>query len=341
MRIVKRVLLGLVVIAIAVVAGGAVYQVSASSQDAKHFPMPGERVDIGGRSLHLVCKGDGATTVLLENGLTGNYSAWLLVQNALAPRAKVCSYDRAGLGWSDTSPNATRAEFVAADLDKLREAAGLRGPTILVGWSAGGVFIRHYYHAHPDGIVGLVFVDSSHEQQGNRLPSGEEMAKVQRDNMALLGWCKRLAWTGAVRISGAMAEAATAQHMPESIRGESVAMSNRTDYCTGVVHEIDGFQADVSSAEPPRTLGDLPLVVLTRGLPSSASEFPVPISQELLDQQDRVWAELQVELAALSSRSSHRTVANSGHAIPIQAPEAVVAAVNDLLDGTVGAPAAP
>ena len=85
-----------------------------------------------------------------------------------------------------------------------------------------------------------------------------------------------------------------------------------------------------------RPLGDLPLVVLTRGRPNKASELPVPVSQELLDEQDRIWKELQQELAALSGASSHRIVPNSGHSIPIDAPDAVVAAVNDLLDGAVG-----
>jgi pimeloyl-ACP methyl ester carboxylesterase len=337
MRFVKWIVMGLAVIAVVAVAGGAVYQMQAMSEDELRFPMPGERIDIGGRSLHLVCVGEGTTTVLLENGLTGNYSAWLLVQSALAPRAKVCSYDRAGLGWSDGSRNPTRAEFVAADLHALRKAAKLDGPTILVGWSAGGVFARRYYHEHPDGIVGLVLVDSSHEQQRHRLPSGEEMEKMEAESAALLGWCRRLAWMGAVRISGAMEAAAIAQRIPDTIRAESVAMSNRTDYCTGVTHEVEGFRDDVSADTPPRSLGALPLIVLTRGRPNQASEFPVPVSQALLDEQDRIWKELQNELAALSSASRHRIVPNSGHSIPIDAPDAVVTAVNDLLGGTVRA----
>src|SRR4030095_2029766 len=245
-RILKRVLLGLVVLVIAGMAVGAIYQSVATSRDAKRFTMPGEHIDIGGRALHLSCKGDGPTTVLLENGLTANYTTWLQVQSGLAARAKVCSYDRAGLGWSDPSPNPTRAEFVAADLYALRAAAGVQGPTMLVGWSAGGVFIRRYFREHPDGIVGMVFVDSSHEQQRNRLPSGEEMQSFERNNLALLAWCRRLAWGGIVRVSGAMDAAAIAQHVPEAVRPESVAMSNRTGYCTGVSTEIAGFQADVS-----------------------------------------------------------------------------------------------
>ena len=97
-------------------------------------------------------------------------------------------------------------------------------------------------------------------------------------------------------------------------------------------HEMQGFEADISQADPPASLGDLPLVVLARGRASSAKDFPTPVSQAELDQVDQRWSTLQSELAALSTRSSHRIVKESGHAIPIQGPAAVVEAVRELID---------
>lgn len=323
--------------ALAVLLGvvGAAYQWFASRGDAKRFPMPGERVDIGGRSLHLYCSGDGPVTVLLENGLGGSYPSWRLVQPGIAKFARVCNYDRAGMGWSDPSDSPTQAEFVAGDLHSLVNAAALKPPFVLVGWSAGGLFIRRYLQDHPEGIVGMVFIDSSHEQQRHRLVEPGDPEQHRRQVEYQLGACRALAWTGAVRISGVMKQMAAPLHMPADLEDETVAMENRTNYCRGVAREMQGFEHDVSQAEPPASIGDMPLVVLTRGRATSPKDFPTPVSQDFLDQLDQTWLALQNELAALSTRSSHRIVKNSGHAIPIQAPEAVVAAVRDIVNGRI------
>jgi pimeloyl-ACP methyl ester carboxylesterase len=294
--------------------------------------MPGQRVDIGGRSLHLYCSGEGPVTVLLENGLGGNYAAWRLVQPSIAQFARVCNYDRAGMGWSDPSDRPTRAEFVTDDLHKLVSVAGLKPPFVLVGWSAGGVFVRRYYADYPGGVIGMVLVDSSHEQQRHRLADPGNAAQQQRTANQQLMVCRALAWTGVVRASGAMKEMAAPLHMPADQEAEMIAMENRTNYCAGIAHESHGFEYDVSQASPPTSLGDLPLVVLTRGRASSPKDFPTPLSQAALDEIDQSWLTLQNELAVLSTHSAHRSIKDSGHAIPIQAPAAVVDAVRDIVD---------
>ena len=337
MKLIARVLRYLAVLLVGLGAVGATYQWRASASDAKRFPMPGERVDIGGRSLHLYCSGNGPVTVLLENGLGGNYAAWGLVQPAIAKFARVCNYDRAGMGWSDPSDRAARAEFVSDDLHRLVNAAGLKPPFVLVGWSAGGVFVRRYYRDYPDGIIGMVFVDSSQEQQRHRLSEPGNTETHRREAEFQLAACRALAWTGAVRASGVMKQMAAALHMPADLESEMVAMENRTNYCSGVAHEMQGFEHDVSQSDPPASLGDLPLVVLTRGRASSSKDYPTPVSQSQLAQLDQSWTTLQNELAALSSRSLHRIAKDSGHAIPIQAPDVVVAAVRDIIDARITA----
>jgi pimeloyl-ACP methyl ester carboxylesterase len=217
----------------------------------------------------------------------------------------------------------------------LLTAKQIGGPLVLVGWSAGGVFVRDYYATHPDGVVGIVFVESSHEQQRDRLFDAETAAKNRHDALSSLDLCRALAWSGAVRLSGTMRKLSEPLHLPDELRDEVVAMENRTAYCSGVEHETVGFDADITRTEPPRPLGDLPIVVLTRGMKSSAQSMAVPMSQEALDRADQNWFTMQNELAALSTRSSHRIVPNSGHAIPLQAPDAVVSAVRDIVDGRI------
>ena len=332
MTILRKVLRYAVIVVVALGAVGATYQWLASRADEQRFPMPGERVGIGGRSLHLYCSGHGATTVLLESGLGGDASAWRPVQAGIAPFARVCSYDRAGLGWSDPSDRPTRASNVTDDLHRLLVAKNIGAPFVLVGWSAGGVFVRNYYATYPDGVIGMVLVESSHEQQRDRLDGPEAAVKALRDSLRSLALCRALAWSGAVRLSGTMAKIQAPLHLSADVGDEIIAMENRTGYCTGVAGETRDFDADISQPDPPRSLGDLPLVVLTRGLKSSAKDMPVPVSQDYLDRADKNWFSMQDELAALSTHAAHRVVPNSGHAIPLQAPDSVIDAVRDIVD---------
>ena len=181
----------------------------------------------------------------------------------------------------------------------------------------------------------MVFVDSSQEQQRHRLAEPGNTEAHRREAEFQLGACRALAWTGLVRALGVMQQMAAPLHMPEDLESTMVAMENRTNYCSGVAHEMQGFEHDVSQADPPASLGDLPLVVLTRGRASSPKDYPTPVSQAQLEQLDQNWTTLQNELAALSTHSSHRVVQHSGHAIPIQAPEAVVGAVSDIVNGRI------
>ena len=126
------------------------------------YPPPGRLVDIGGRRFHLNCSGRGTPVVILLAGGGAFSIDWALVQPHLAGTTRVCSYDRAGLGWSDPGPAEETVEQTVADLHRLLQAAHERGPYVLVGASIGGIYIRGYQHAFPHDVAGLVFANSSH-----------------------------------------------------------------------------------------------------------------------------------------------------------------------------------
>ena len=131
--------IGLVaILAIAIVAG-AIYQSASSASDSKNYPPPGQLYDVGDNKLHLYCTGEGSPTVILEAGAGSPSLAWFLVQEKVAEFTRVCSYDRAGFGWSEPASGLLSTHQVAANLHGLLEAAGVPGPYVLVGHSAGGV----------------------------------------------------------------------------------------------------------------------------------------------------------------------------------------------------------
>jgi hypothetical protein len=156
------------VLALAVI--GAVYQAVATEIDQRAYPPPGEMVDIGGHRLHIDCVGQGSPTVILESGL-GNMSAdWANVQPEVAKTTRVCTYDRAGTGWSEPGPEPRDPQQIARELHTLLGNARIDGPYVLVGQSFGGLFVRMYAARFPQEVEGMVLVDASHPDMWTRLP---------------------------------------------------------------------------------------------------------------------------------------------------------------------------
>src|SRR5688500_4633460 len=130
-RILRRVVLGLggVFTLIASLAlAGAAYEAIASRGDARAYPPPGQVVDVGGYRLHLHCVGTGSPTVVLDAGLGGSSLDWSLVQPEIGQTTRVCAYDRAGMGWSDSSPQPRTPGVIARELHTLLTNAGIEGP---------------------------------------------------------------------------------------------------------------------------------------------------------------------------------------------------------------------
>ena len=125
------------------------------------YQPPGRLIDIGGRKLHLYCSGKGTPTIILVAGGGAFSIDWGLVQPKIAEHTRVCSYDRAGLPWSDSGPADETVEQTIGDLHTVLRAAGERPPYLLVGASIGGIYIRAYQRAFPKEVAGLVFTNSS------------------------------------------------------------------------------------------------------------------------------------------------------------------------------------
>jgi pimeloyl-ACP methyl ester carboxylesterase len=146
----------------AVITCGLLITASLRSQPlAQLHQPPGRLIDIGGRKLHLECQGNGSPTVILEAGGDAYSIDWTFVQPRVAQQTRVCSYDRAGLGWSDAGPADDTVEQTVADLHTLLKVAQEKPPYILVGASVGGAFIQAYQYVYPREVAALVFSNSS------------------------------------------------------------------------------------------------------------------------------------------------------------------------------------
>jgi Alpha/beta hydrolase family len=138
-RWLRYLLTGFLGLLIALVCAGAIYEAIESHRDRLRFHPPGRMVDIGGYRLHLYYTGEGSPAVILEAGGGNPWLSWYKVQPQAAQFTQVCSYDRAGLGWSDPSPKPRTTKVTAEELHTLLHNAGIAGPFVLVGHSLGGI----------------------------------------------------------------------------------------------------------------------------------------------------------------------------------------------------------
>jgi len=149
-----RIVVGSIVLLVTMLIGWVwLFGAKAKARLAAKYPAPGKLVDVGGYRLHLNCQGQGGPTVVMESG-NGNFSLnWGRVPREVAKFTRVCTYDRAGLGWSDRSPQPRTAHNLVADLHTLLARSGVEPPYVLVGHSLGGMLMRLYAHEHPDQVV--------------------------------------------------------------------------------------------------------------------------------------------------------------------------------------------
>ncbi len=278
---------------------------------------PGRLLDVGGIRLHLHCTGSGSPTVVIDGG-AGTWSIfYAYVQKALAPEVRVCTYDRAGLGWSDVGPLPRTSARMAEELHHLLHAAGVSPPLLLVGHSLGGYTVRVYQHRYPEEVGGLVLVDAAHEDQWERLPP--EWAAGMPAQVAWLRERAARAQRGEVSEKDVRPGPFTA-HAPEW-RGAHVAAQLTPTLYLGVAHENEGaFQ---SAREVARgSLGALPLVVLT-----ARRSFETFAGAGLdIEPANRVWLDLQRELAGLSTNAV-QLFSDADHALHGSDPDAIVNAV--------------
>ena len=162
---------------------GASYEVIAAAGDARRYPAPGQLVDVGGYRLHIQCVGAGSPTVVLDAGLSGSSLDWSLVQSELGSTTRVCAYDRAGMGWSDTGPQPRTPRQIADELHTLLTNAGIAEPYVLVGHSLAGKNVRLFTIMHPDQVAGMVLIDARSEYVDANTSPAEEQA-FQRANAA-------------------------------------------------------------------------------------------------------------------------------------------------------------
>jgi pimeloyl-ACP methyl ester carboxylesterase len=257
--------------------------------------MPGRLVDVGGHKLHISCTGTGSPTVVLEGGLgelSTMMAAW--VAPNIAATTRVCVYDRAGRGWSESAGSLQDGVQVATDLRTLLHRAGEPGPYVLAGHSAGGIYVLDFAETFPREVAGIALLDSMHPEQYERMGSWPAFYEMFRRASAVLPSLSRLG-VGRVLYGTQYGD------LPAPQRDQERAFLSTPRHNRSVRDEFHMIRTAMGQAAGLRSLGDLPLAVVTARRGAEAD-----------------WLVLQDDLATLSTNSVHRLLDDATHAMVVE-----------------------
>ncbi len=275
---------------------------------------PGRLVDMGGRSLHLDCRGTGAPTIVLEAGAAEGWYSWYPIHDALAREFRTCAYDRAGFGFSDARPGPRTVAGLLADLHELLQRAGEKPPFVLVGHSLGGSLVLKYYVAHPEDVAGLVLVDSPHPDRSVERPAPMQKLIDELNE-------KRPKQLAEWRQTGNWPEMWAPDVLPRDLRKTVLRLSASQKWWEARYAEgrmSDG--GDPIPAEKRRI--DVPLAVIA----ANRWDKPEGWSDETLAKYMRDRQELHADLAS-RAEGAELILMETGHHVHHEQPQVVIDAV--------------
>jgi pimeloyl-ACP methyl ester carboxylesterase len=308
--------------------------------DDPAYTRPQRMVEVEpGRRLNLYCVGKGSPSVVFDSGLTDETVVWARVQPIIAAHTQACSYDRAGSGFSDPGNRAGDSANNVDDLHRMLAAADIMPPYVLVGHSYGGMNVRLYADLHPADVAGMVLIDPSEEdwvQSVWKLDS-QQRTYEQYHSQLEPGWqaqreCVKAAEAGFVHGSDVYKQCVPAPdpRYSDAINAAYLKVHLTPAYQTATaaenesVHEASANQVRAAW----RWLGDMPLIVLAS---SPRTKLRPDETQEHMDAVNRVHLFLFDQMALQSKRGLVRVVPDSEHNIQLTQPDAVNAAILEVL----------
>jgi pimeloyl-ACP methyl ester carboxylesterase len=290
-------------------AVGGVYETYRETSDPTEAAMPGRLIDVGGHRLHIDCTGTGSPTVVLEAGLgevSPMMASWLAPD--LASTTRVCVYDRAGRGWSESASGPQDGEQVATDLHRLLQNAGISPPYVMAGHSAGGIYVLNFAKLYPNDVAGVGLLDSMHPQQYDRMASWPGFYEMYFRASAVMPTLARLG-VGRAVYGTAFGD------LPEPQRDQEREFLATPRHNRSLRDEFHMIRTAMNQAAQLRTLGDIPLAVVTAELG-----------------HDSDWPPMQDDLTSLSSNSVHRYLPDATHQMVVEDEDPARQASEAILD---------
>ena len=300
-----------------------------------HNSVPGNFYTVDGRLLHLYCSGTGSPTIAIEAGASANSLGWQGVQPKLSQLTRVCTYDRAGHGWSQPRAGPRDAETIVRELHALLDQAGVPRPVVLTGHSAGGLYVREYAREFPAEVAGVALIDSSSPEQIDELPGWRQSYEADKLDFARqLRWEELRVWSGWERLMGNCRD--TPSPELRHLAGQYDAEMCRPEYVGGEDAEFLYFETTCKQAARLTSFGNIPLLILSQDPDRQRDGMTAKAIAELL-----VWAREQEALKSLSPLSWRVIARGAGHGVQHDRVDVVVREMTRLIGYLRGGPTPP
>jgi len=265
------------------------------SNDNARRPLspPGRMIEVQGHVMHMLASGMGKPTVVLEAGASGYFGAWEWVQQEVGKETRVISYDRAGLGFSESAAGMRDAGSIVRELKALLERSGEQPPYILAGHSYGGLLVLKFAQLFPDETAGLVLVDPSHPDQIER---SDELRRSMHYLRRFFHFASLASKFGVIRLTRVLAKMTDGLSDVERTRGREFFASAR--HLKSAARELDAWNETAVQTRTIR-LGNLPITILSADEPRVAWVKDFQAMHE--------------EMTGLSTRTFHRIVPGVEH----------------------------
>lgn len=310
--------------------------VQAQDGDSDLPPAPGELIDVGGYSLHLYCTGEGGPAVILDAGL-GDWSINMAnLQEQIAEFTQVCTYDRAGYGWSDEGPEPRTSQQIVDELAALLENGEVEPPYILAGHSFGGVNVLMFAAQHPELVEAVVLLDASHPEQMDAL-------NAEVPEIVALEESAAVAYQGMLEM--AEAGAPVPQEMLDAFRPQGITDEQfeiwsqvvvQPKSLRAMINELASLNDSLAQAQEVDTLGDIPLVVIAHGVKlgdmmTDEDLAAMGVTREIMDTYEALWRGFQEDYLTYSTDSTLVIADQSHHYVYVTQPDLVVEAIQELI----------
>lgn len=292
-----------------------------------------QRVNIGGFSLHIHCTGmnnHNGPTVVLDSALGLPGRSWILVQREVEKFARVCSYDRAGYGLSDSSPNPRTSKSMAEELHSLLKKSKIDGPYLLVGNSLGGINIMTFAALYPNDVYGLILADSSHPDQYDLLASIPSPKQSMR-NKVIQFFRDHSTYIDYLFDRYETNKRPKPKLFLEDEWQKQLSLKRSYKYFNATSAELKLFNDSLLALKKMNlNINDKPLVIITAGKiyepPGGDPEY-IKAYNEL----QQKWILLQKQFTKLSTNCKHIIAENSGHLIPEDEPEIIIKTIKEII----------
>lgn len=288
---------------------------------------PGVMVDVGGFCLHAIVRGQGTPTVVFESGLGGCALQFGPLQRAVSAYTRTVAYDRAGQAWSEVSPNTRTPSNIGGELRTMLSRLNIEPPYVWVGHSFGGLLARMYAGMYPEETAGVVLLDSSNVEQYASFPSMDKAVSQLANGVRLLKLLGRL---GLGKQLTKMSLGSALNSLPKDELHAFLTATSQPNHNDTMLSEFSQHRFYFGpTSEVPRSLGDVPVLIITAGKSVSGKAKFGGMTADQLNAKHQEW---QRALLSISTRAKHVVVSGASHLSLIMQPEYIAQAADAIRD---------